>query len=130
MGEDDAEIDTWTEGLVKSLVVYCHEPVGLYGQTQRFADGDVTSDERVERKERLLAVYDRCFRHPVVLVALEDVAGGLHASADGRSGVRVEPSDLPEEVRQGTGPEDLVMAAAFDSFLQAHRREVPLEAGA
>ena len=57
MGEDNAEVYTRTEGLVKSLVIYCHKPVCLDCQAQRFSDRNVASYEWVKGEEALLAVY-------------------------------------------------------------------------
>ena len=129
MRENDAEVKAWTEGLVKSLVVYCHKPVGLEGETEGFADSEVAADERIEGEERLLAEDGRCLRNPVVLVSFEHIVCCLHTAADGCADVWVELADLPECVYERTGPEDFVVAAAQDVVLQWHCGEISFKAG-
>ena len=129
MRENDAEVEAWTEGLVKSLVIYCHKPVGFEGEAEGFADSEVASDERIEGKERLLAEDRRCLREPVVLVSFEHIVGCLHTAADGCADVWVELADLPECVYERTCPEDFVVAAALDVVLQWHCGEISFEAG-
>ena len=72
-GEDDSEIDAWTERSVEAFVVDSQQPVSLDSESDGLAGGEITSDERIYICKRLLSVYDLCLRFPVIGVALEHI---------------------------------------------------------
>jgi hypothetical protein len=76
-GEDDSEIDAWTERFVEAFVVDFvvdgQQPVSLDSESDGLAGGEITSDERIYICKRLLSVYDLCLRFPIIGVALEHI---------------------------------------------------------
>ena len=72
-GEDDSEIDAWTERSVEAFVVDSQQPVSLDSESDGLAGGEITSDERIYICKRLLSVYDLGLRFPVIGVTLEHI---------------------------------------------------------
>ena len=72
-GEDDSEIDAWTERSVEAFVVDSQQPVSLDSESDGLAGGEITSDERIYICKRLLSVYDLGLRFPIIGVALKHI---------------------------------------------------------
>ena len=105
MSEDESEIDSGTKRAVEPCAADCHKPVRLYSQTQSLTKRNVTSDEWIDSKERLLVENCVGFRNPIVAVAFEHIVRGLHSATDCSSCIWIEASGFPIPIGQDTCPE-------------------------
>ena len=107
MCEDESEIKARSHRLVETVGIDGEKPVCLQGKPEGLADCVFHTDIWVQNEERLFVEYGLAFRLPVMLVSVKHIECRLHTTADSGSDIRNKLAAYPEEIRQGSCPEQL-----------------------